>query len=77
MTSPYELLDELRSAPKPLPSRDDMCWSLAVHAADTASLLDLKVVYREDHRRYLYEYVDQSEIEQQYNELPEIYKVQP
>ena len=75
MTSPYELLDEVRNAPKPLPSRDEMCFAIAAYEADTAALSELKSVYRADRRHALYEFEKQADIKLAFDNLPGGYKV--
>ena len=74
MYNPYELLDEVRNAPPPLPTRAEMCFAIAMHAADTATLNELKSVYRDDHQRFLdEEYEKLHEIARMFNALPAPY----
>lgn len=79
MYNPYELLDEVCNmpAPKPLPSRDEMCLMIARYESLMADLESLRTTYRIDRARFLYEYEKQAEIEQAYADLPPRYKVQP
>ena len=80
MSSPYELLDEVRNAPKPAPTREEMCFAIAAYEADTAALSELKFVYRADRRHALYEFEKHADIELAFNNLPagyNQYKVQP
>jgi hypothetical protein len=80
MTSPYELLNDIRNVPRPRPSRDEMCFAIAAYEADTASLSELKSAYRADRRHELYEFEKQADIELAFNNLPDgynQYKVQP
>jgi hypothetical protein len=73
MTSPYELFEyhnqAIATAPKPLPSRAEMCFALAMHAADTATLHELKSVYSDDHRDFL-EAFGNVDIERMFKTLP-------
>ncbi len=69
MTSPYELLDEVRNTPPALPTRAEMCFALAMHAADTATLHELKYVYRDDHRDFL-DGLRDAAIERMFKTLP-------
>lgn len=80
MYNPYELLDEVRNAPPPLPTRAEMCFAIATHAADTATMHELKSVYRDDHQRFLDDYEKLADIARMFNALPagyNQYKVQP
>jgi hypothetical protein len=74
MTSPYELLDEVRNAQ---PSREDMCSAIAEYDTMMAELESLRSVFYMDAKRFLNEYEKQEEIERMYADLPTKYKVMP
>jgi hypothetical protein len=63
------LLDEVRNAPPALPTRAEMCFALAMHAADTATLHELLSVYSDHHRDFL-EAFGNVDIERMFKALP-------
>ena len=77
MTSPYELLDEVRNMPaaKPLPSRDKMCRAIARSDAAKVGLSDMRIFYRQERTKHLYRY-KKLKIEQLYAALSPRYKAQ-
>jgi len=64
-----QLADEVRNTPPALPTRAEMCFALATHAADTATLYELLSVYRDDHRDFLDAFCT-ADIERMFKALP-------
>ena len=74
MSSPYELLDEVRNTPQP-PSLDKMCRAIARSDAAKVGLSDMRIFYREERTKHLYRY-KKLKIEQLYAALSPRYKAQ-